>query len=83
VLRTVSIALNWSPSRTSGGRPESTCKSWVTRMLVLPVPKRCTPSSATATSLKLVSESLSGTSMTAFAVGIRHDLRFPQEQRIE
>ena len=65
VLRSVSIALKRSPSRTSGGKPDSTCRSCDTRMRALPVPKRCTPSSATATSLKLVSESLSGTSIVA------------------
>ena len=65
VLRRVSMALNWSPSRTSGGRPASTCRSWVTRMLVLPVPNFCTSASATATSLKLVSESLIGTATVA------------------
>ena len=65
VLRRVSMALNWSPSRTSGGRPASTCRSWVTRMLVLPVPNFCTSASAMATSLKLVSESLIGTATVA------------------
>ncbi len=65
VLRSVSIAAKRSPSRTSGGSPESTCRSCVTRMLVLPLPKRCTPSSATATRRKLVSESFSGTSISA------------------
>ena len=65
VLRRVSIALKRSPSRTSGGRPDKICKSWVTRMLVLPVPNCCVPASAMATSLKRVSESFSGTSTTA------------------
>ena len=65
VLRSVSIATKRSPSRTSGGRPESTCRSCVTRMLVAPLPKRCAPSSAMATRRKLVSESFSGTSTTA------------------
>jgi hypothetical protein len=65
VLRNVSRAWNWSPLRTSGGRPGSTCRSCVTRMLVEPVPKVCTPASATATRRKPVSESLRGTSTTA------------------
>jgi hypothetical protein len=65
VLRKVSIALKRSPSRTSGGRPESICRSCVTRTLALPVPNCCVPASAMATSLKLVSESFSGTSITA------------------
>ena len=65
VLRRVSMALKRSPSRTSGGRPASTCRSWVTRMLALPVPNFCTSASATATSRKLVSESLIGTATVA------------------
>ena len=69
VLRSVSVALNWSPPRTSGGKPGSNCRSCVTRTVVLPVPKVAIPApggpSAIATSRKRVSESLSGTSMRA------------------
>lgn len=39
VLRTVTAPLKLSPSRTSGGKPEISCTSWVERMLTLPVPK--------------------------------------------
>ncbi len=76
VLRSVSIAVNWSFSRTSGGKPESTCRSCVTRMLVLPVPNFCTSASATATRRKLVSESLSGTSIVASPLASRTTLGF-------
>ena len=65
VLRRVSIAASWSPSRTSGGRPDSSCRSCVTRTVALPLPNFCGPASATATRRKLVSESLSGTSTSA------------------
>lgn len=65
VLRSVSIAVNWSPSRTSGGRPGSICRSCVTLMLVWPSPNCWAPASATATRRKLVSESLMGTCTTA------------------
>ena len=61
VLRTVNRAMNWSPSRTTGGRPLISCKSWVVAIVVLPVPKRSSPSSAMATISKLVRASLSGT----------------------
>ncbi|MNV39216.1 hypothetical protein D3C71_1307880 [compost metagenome] len=61
VLRSVIWARNWSSSRTSGGRPLMICKSCVARMLVLPVPKRPVAASATATILKVVSASFSGT----------------------
>ena len=76
VLRRVSIAAKRSPSRTSGGKPASTCRSWVTRMLALPVPNFCTSASATATRRKLVSESLSGTSIVASPLPSRTTLGF-------
>jgi len=65
VLRSVNIARYLSSSRTSRGRPEIICRSCVAAMLALPLPKRFTPRSATATMRKLVSESLSGTSSVA------------------
>ena len=61
VLRSVSMARNWSPSRTSGGRPLMICKSCVARMVVCPVPNRPVPMSATATIWNVVSASFSGT----------------------
>ena len=71
VLRSVKPASKRSPARASGDRPLSICKSCVTRTLVLPVPKRSVPASATATSRKLVSESFNGTSMTAWPCASR------------
>ena len=66
VLRRVICARNWSSSRTKGGRPLMICRSWVALMVVCPVPNMPTPKSATATILKLVSASLSGTFTTAW-----------------
>ncbi|CAJ3425635.1 Uncharacterised protein [Burkholderia pseudomallei] len=65
VLRTVTCARNASPSRTSGGRPEISCRSCVLRIVALPVPKRSAPVAAIATIRKRVSASLSGTSTLA------------------
>ncbi len=65
VLRTVNWARNTSPSRTSGGKPEISCRSCVLRIDVLPVPKVPGPTAAMATIRKLVSASLSGTSSEA------------------
>lgn len=66
VLRRVIWARNWSSSRTSGGRPLMICKSCVAWMLACPVPNRLAPESATATILKVVSASFSGTVTTAW-----------------
>ena len=65
VLRSVTCARNASPSRTSGGRPEISCRSCVLRIDVLPVPKRSGPTAAIATIRKRVSASFSGTSTVA------------------
>ena len=65
VLRRVSWARNRSSSRTSGGSPLMICKSCVARMVVDPVPNKPTDASATATILKVVSASFSGTITTA------------------
>ena len=70
------MATKRSPSRTSGGRPASSCRSCVTRMLVLPVPNFCTSASATATRRKLVSESFSGTSIVASPLASRTTFGF-------
>ncbi|MDR8955244.1 hypothetical protein FEP76_03750 [Burkholderia multivorans] len=61
VLRSVICARNASPSRTSGGSPEISCRSCVLRIDVLPVPKRSAPTAAIATMRKRVSASFSGT----------------------
>jgi len=64
-LRSVKPARKRSPSRTSGGSPESSIRSWVERNEALPVPNQPAPPLATATMRKLVSESLSGISTLA------------------
>jgi hypothetical protein len=64
-LRIVNVARKRSPSRTSGGSPDSSIRSCVDRMDASPVPNRPAPEDATATIRKLVSESFSGISTTA------------------
>ena len=76
VLRSVICARNWSPSRTSGGRPLMICKSCVARMLVCPVPNRPVDASATATILKVVKASFSGTFTTAWPLASSTTLGF-------
>ena len=70
-LRTVAMARKRSPSRTTGGRPESSIRSCVERIDASPVPKSPAPEDAMATILKLVSESLSGISTLAFPAASR------------
>ena len=79
----VNIGAKRSPSRTSGGSPDSSIRSCVERIVALPVPNRSAPAMAIATMRKLVSESLSGTSTVAFAVGVERDAALPEEQRVE
>ena len=64
-LRSVTSAPNRSPARTNGGSPASSIRSSVVRSVAAPVPKRPVPLVATATTRKLVSESLSGISTVA------------------
>src|SRR5712692_5198038 len=64
-LRTVKRASKRSPSRTSGGTPESSIRSCVARIEVSPVPNNPLPESATAMMRNDVSESLSGMSTAA------------------
>ena len=65
VLRTVKRASKRSPSRTSGGKPDTSIRSWVVRIEVCPVPNSPMPESATAIMRNEVSESFSGMSTLA------------------
>ena len=64
-LRTVKRASKRSPSRTSGGKPDNSIRSWVARIEVWPVPNKPLPESATAMMRNEVIESLSGMSTLA------------------
>jgi hypothetical protein len=83
VLRSVSMAAKRSPSRTSGGRPASTCRSCVTRILVLPLPKRCTAFVGHRDEAEARQRIVQRHLDQRLAVGVEHDARVPQQQRVE
>ena len=77
------MALNWSPSRTSGGRPASTCRSCVTRMLVLPVPNLLHLGVGDRDQPEAGQRIVDRHRDRRLAVGVDDDVRLPDQQGVE